>query len=53
MQMESATPKYIYLTALTVTLSKTRGDRNEEGVNNVAQLEACNMSCELIMVIDT
>ena len=38
MQMESATPKYS-LTALTVTLSKPRGERNEEGVNNVAQLE--------------
>ena len=37
--MESSTPKNI-LTALTVTLSKTRGETNEEGVNNVAQLEA-------------
>ena len=36
--MESSTPKNI-LAALTVSLSKTRGERNEEGVNNVAQLE--------------
>ena len=41
MQMESATPKYSLLTALTVTLSKPRGERNEEGVNNEAQLETC------------
>ena len=39
MQIESAKPKHNILTALTVTLSKPRGERNEEGVNNVAQLE--------------